>query len=164
MIQQSRHRRVARLTVPPHLRGSGRGGKAVQLLDLSLAGARIEHVELLHDWGTFPMDLPRALGGGQVRGQVVWSRVLDQKQVVEGKHRLTYQSGLAFTHSTPEERAALAVALVRLAGEWALDMLREHRRQAERAPAHQKRFDALCSETLAWLRQEIEALRFGKPH
>jgi len=164
MIQQSRHRHVERLTVPPHLRGSGRGGKAVQLLDLSFAGARIEHVELLHDWGTFPMDLPRALGGGQVRAEVVWSRVLGQVQVVEGKRRLAYQSGLAFTHSTPEEQAALAVALVRIGGEWALGILRELRRQSERDPAHQKRFDALCGESLGWLRREIEALRFTKAH
>ncbi len=164
MAQQSGHRRVERLTVPPHLRGAGREGKAVQLLDLSLAGARIEHVELLHDWGTFPMDLPRALGGGQVRGQVVWSRVLERRRVVEGKRWLGYQSGLAFTHSTPEERAALAVALVRIAREWTLGILRELRRQAERDPAHQERFDALCGESLGWLRQEIEALRFEKPH
>ncbi len=164
MIKHSKRRRVARLTVPPHLRGSGRGGKVVQLLDLSLAGARIEHVELLHDWGTLPMDLPPALGGGRVRGEVVWSRIPGNKPVIEGKPKLVYQSGLAFTHSTPEEQAALTVALVRIAGEWALGILRELRQQTERDPAHHGRFDALCSETLAWLRQEIEALRFRKPH
>jgi hypothetical protein len=154
---------VQRLTVPPHLQGSGRAGKVVQLLDLSLAGARIEHVEPLHDWSSFPVDLPGALGGGQVRAEVVWSRVAGQRQIVAGRRWLAYQSGLAFTHSTPEEQVALTVALVRIAGEWALGMLRELRRQEEHDRAHQERFDALCSDALGWLRQEIEALRFGKP-
>jgi hypothetical protein len=162
MNKQSGHRRVERLTVPRHLRGLGRGAKMVQLLDLSLAGARIEHVERLPDWSDFPMDLPGALGGGQVRAEVIWSRVSGHRPVVEGRRRLAFQTGLTFPHSTTEEQAALTVALVRIAGEWALGMLRELRRQAEQDRAPQGRFDVLCSETLAWLRREIEALRFEK--
>jgi hypothetical protein len=113
----------------------------VQLLDLSLAGARIEHVEPLPDWSDFPMDLPGALGGGQVRAEVIWSRVSGHRQVIEGRLWLAFQSGLAFPHRTPEEQAALTVALVRIAGEWALGMLRELRRQAEqdRAPGAVRR-------------------------
>ncbi len=164
MIRKSGRRHVERLTVPPHLRGSGRGGMAVQLVDLSLAGARIEHGAPLPDWSGYPMDLPRALGGGRVRAQVVWSRVPGHQPGVEGNPKLVFQSGLAFPHRTPEEQAALAVALVRIGGEWALGMLRELRRQAERDPAHQPRFDALCGETLGWLRREIEALRFTRAH
>jgi len=162
MSQQTGHRRVERLSVPRHLRGLGRGGKAMQLLDLSLAGARIEHVEPLPDWSDFPIDLPGTLGGGQVRAEVIWSRVSEHRQVAEGRRWLAYQSGLAFPRSTPEEQAALTAALVRIAGEWALDMLRDLRRQAEQDRARQERFDALCSEALGWLRREIEALRFAK--
>jgi PilZ domain-containing protein len=162
MIQRSNQRRVERLAVPRHFRGPGRGGRAVHLLDLSPAGARIEHGEPVPDWSDYPMDLPPALGGGWVRGEVVWSRVSGYKPVVEGKSRLVYQTGLAFTHRTPEEHAALIGALVRIAGEWALGMLRDLRRQAEDDSAHQERFNALCGETLVWLRREIEALWFAK--
>jgi integrase len=84
MIQHSKQRRVERLSVPRHCRGAGRGATAVALLDLSPAGARIEHGEPLPDWSGYPMDLPRALGGGRVRAQVVWSRVPGHQPGVEG--------------------------------------------------------------------------------
>lgn len=162
MSQPAVQRRVERLAVPRHFRGPGRRGRAVHLLDLSLAGARIEHDQPLPDWSDYPMDLPPALGGGQVRAEVVWSRVSGYKSVVEGKSRLVYQTGLAFTHRTPEEQAALMGALVRIAGEWALGMLRELRQQAEHDSVHQEWFNTLCGETLGWLQREIEALRFAK--
>ncbi len=164
MSQHAKQRRVERLHVPRYCRGGGRGALAVALLDLSPAGARIEHGAPLPEWSGYPMDLPPALGGGRVRAEVVWSRVPGHQPGVEGNPKLVYQSGLAFPHRTPEEQAALGGALVRLAGEWALGMLRDLRRQAERDPAQQPRFDALCSETLEWLRREIEALRFTKAH
>jgi len=160
MIQYSRHRRVERLTVPRRFRGRGLGLGTMQILDLSPAGARIEHVMPLRAWSGYPVDLPDALGGGQVRGQVVWSRVAGRTPVGEGKLQLAYQSGLAFNEISPEEQIALAGVLVRIAGECAFGVLRELRPLGEREPAHQARFDALCSELQGWLRQEIEALRF----
>ena len=160
MIQPSEKRRTERLTVPRRFRAPGRNGKAVNLLDLSPAGARIEHGEPIRDWSSYPMDFPHALGGGQLWGKVVWGRVLGRQEGGEGKPRLAYQSGLAFPHSTPEEQAALRVALVRSAGEWALRLLRDLRWQAKREPIRQERFDALCEETLGWLGREIESLRF----
>ena len=162
MSKDSEHRQVERLTVPRHVRSPRRGTETVLLLDLSPKGARIEHGEPLPDWSNHPMDLPRALGGGRIRGEVVWSRVAGRRSGVAGKGWLAFQSGLAFTHSTSEEQAVLTTALVHLAGEWALGMLRDLRQQEEHDPAHQERFDALCSETLAWLRREIEALRFKR--
>ncbi len=162
MIEYSAHRRVERLTVPRNFRGPGLETGTFQLLDLSPAGARIEHFEPFRDWRSHPIDLPSALGGGRVRAEVVWSRVSGRTQDVEGKGRLAFQSGLAFIQNTPEEQRALSTALVRIAGEWALGMLREVRRWEERDPLHQERFDALCGDTLAWLRREIEALRFDR--
>ena len=106
------------------------------------------------------MDLPRALGGGRVQAEVIWSRLAGRKRDPEGKGGLVYQTGLAFPHRSPAEQAALTAALVRSAGEWALRLLRDLRWQAKREPARQEPFDALCGETLGWLRREIEALRF----
>jgi hypothetical protein len=159
MIQQSGHRRVERLTVPRQFRGLGLGTETAQLLDLSPAGARIEHVKPLHNWSSYSIDLPGVLGGGRVKAEVVWSQVSGRKPVDPGKRWLAYQSGLAFTQNTPEEQAAIKVALVRIAGEWALGMLRELCRLGEAEPAHQERFDTLCGETLAWLRREIDLFR-----
>jgi len=162
MLAHPDQRRVERLTVPRHCRGAGRGAKVVHLLDLSPAGARIEHGEPLPDWSGFPMDLPRALGGGRVQAEVIWSRLAGRKRAVEGTGGVVYQTGLAFPHRSPAEQAALTAALVRSAGEWALRLLRDLRWQARREPARQEPFDALCGETLGWLRREIEALRFTR--
>ena len=162
MAQKTTRRRVERLAVPRRLQSLKRGGKQLQLLDLSLAGARIEHVEPLPDWSDLPLDFSEALGGGHVRAEVVWSRVLDQQQVAEGKRWLAFQSGLVFPAGSFAEQAALTAALIRIAGEWALGMLRDLRPHAEPDRAHQERFDALCGEALVWLRQELKALRFRK--
>jgi hypothetical protein len=153
-------RQAERLSVPRHCRAAGRGARAVELLDLSPAGARIAHGEPLRDWSDLAVDLPLALGGGQLRATVVWSRVAGQSAGDRGRAGLMYQSGLAFPPSSPAEQAALTVALVRLAGEWALNLLRDLRRQAKGVPTQQETFDALCAETLGWLGREIEGLRF----
>jgi hypothetical protein len=96
MAQQTNPRRVERLTVPRRLQRLRRGGTPLQLLDLSLAGARVEHAEPLPDWRDFAVEFPEALGGGHVRAEVVWSRVADQTQVTQGRRWLAYQSGLTF--------------------------------------------------------------------
>ena len=164
MIEHSGHRRVERLPVPRPCRGPGLGTGTGHLLDLSPAGARIEHIQPLRDWSSHPVDLPPVLGGGRIWAEVKWSRVSGRKEVVAGQRGLAFQSGLAFTHITPEEQAALSAALVRLAGEWALGLLRDLRRQAKGDPARQAPFDALCAETLGWLGREIEGLRFTTAH
>ena len=110
------------------------------------------------------MNLPRALGGGRVQAEVIWSRLAGRKRAVEGTGGVVYQTGLAFPHRSPAEQAALTAALVRSAGEWALRLLRDLRWQAKREPALQERFDAFCGETLGWLGREIEALRFTRAH
>jgi PilZ domain len=160
MTEHAKQRRAERLTVPRHCRGAGRDGKVVHLVDLSALGARIEHGEPLHGSSGFPMDLPRALGGGRVQVEVIWSRPSGRKKGGDGKGGLVYQSGVAFPHLTAKEQAALQVALIRIAGQWALGMLRDLRWQAKREAAQQDWFDVLCDETLGWLGREIAALRF----
>ncbi len=160
MIGHPEERQVERLNIPRHCRGGGRGGKTVHLVDLSAAGARIEHGEPLPEWRDLPLDLPRPLGGGQVRAEVVWSHLAGRDRGGESQGGLVYQSGLAFPHSTPAEQAALRVALVRSAGEWVLRLLRDLRRQAKREATAQEQFNGLCTETLGWLGREIESLRF----
>jgi hypothetical protein len=53
---------------------------------------------------------------------------------------------------------------VAVAGECVLGVLRELRFIGQREPRRRKSFDALCSDVQAWLRREIETLRFEKSH
>jgi hypothetical protein len=43
----------------------------MRLLELTPTGARIEHSEPLRGSSSFPMHLPRALGGGRVQVEVI---------------------------------------------------------------------------------------------
>ncbi|HSB78124.1 MAG TPA: hypothetical protein VLM91_05015, partial [Candidatus Methylomirabilis sp.] len=74
--------------------------------------ARIEHPGHLHAGLVLFVDLPPDLGRGRLTGKVVWTRLRKGEQTVEdAKHVYYYQSGLAFIGITPEQQAALAVAL-----------------------------------------------------
>jgi hypothetical protein len=104
-------RRIARLTVPWHLSGPGLELRLVRLLDLSADGARIEHLEPLHEGVGCMVDLPPALGRLRLTGRIVWTGLRGGEHTLEGDLRLHYQSGLAFTGVTREQQAALARAL-----------------------------------------------------
>ena len=112
MVETPDRRRVARITVPWHLTGPGAEVLLVRLLDLSAEGARIEHAGQLQDGVVCSVDLPPALGGPRVNAKVVWTRLRKGEQTFEGDRVVLYQSGLAFVGITPEQQAALAVALV----------------------------------------------------
>ncbi len=57
----------------------------------------------------------------------------------------------------PDERLGIV-------GESVLGVLRELRLPAQKEPTRGKSYDALCGDVQAWLRREIEALRFEKAH
>ncbi len=116
MAERPERRRVVRLSVPWHLSGPGGESQEGRLIDLSPEGVRIEHVEPVRDWSLCVLDLPPALGGVRLMGEVVWSRVCGRKQVAEGKWRVCYRSGLAFRGLTDAQRTALARALESLRG------------------------------------------------
>jgi hypothetical protein len=119
MVETPDRRRVARLTVPSHLGGFELELRLVRLLDLSAEGVRIEHPGHLHEGLVLFVDLPPDLGGVRLTGKVVWTRLRKGEQTFEGDKHRYYQSGLAFVGITPEQQAALAVALAILrTGEW----------------------------------------------
>ncbi len=111
MAEMSDRRRVARLTVPRHLRGAELELHLVQVLDLSLLGARIEHLEPMHEGVMCYVDLPPALGRVRLTGRVMWTRLRGSEQTLEGNRRHHHQSGIEFTGLTPEQQTALAAAL-----------------------------------------------------
>jgi hypothetical protein len=107
----SERRHVARLLVPAPLAGPRRGLHRVRLLDLSPEGARIEHVRQFPDWSICFLDLPGALGGTRLQGQVIWSQVAGRTTLAEGKRVICYKSGVRFNELTREQDAGLAAAL-----------------------------------------------------
>ena len=117
MPETADRRRVARLTVPWHLSGPGLELRLVRLLDLSLDGARIEHIEALREGVVCYVDLPPALGRIRLIGRVVWTGLRGGEQTLEGERRLIYQSGLVITGMTRDHQAALAHAVEALKAE-----------------------------------------------
>jgi len=111
MVENRERRRVARLPVPLQLSGPGPEAGQVRLCDLSPDGARIEHVHALSDRTLCFLDLPRALRGVRLQGEVVWSREVGWKQGAEGKSLVYYQSGLPFRFLTAAQQTALTFAL-----------------------------------------------------
>jgi hypothetical protein len=114
MTGMSERRRDARLFVPRVFGGVELELRQVRLLDLSPAGARIEHEEHLHEGLVCFVDLPRTLGRVRLTGRVVWTRLRDTEQTLEGDRRSHYESGIEFTGPTPEQQTALAAALATL--------------------------------------------------
>ncbi|HSB82315.1 MAG TPA: PilZ domain-containing protein [Candidatus Methylomirabilis sp.] len=111
MVETPNRRRAARVTVPAHLGPFELELRLAQLLDLSAEGVRIEHLGHLHEGLRLFIDLPPDLGGGRLTGEVVWTRLRKGEQTLEGDRFVYYQSGIAFIGITPEQQAALAVAL-----------------------------------------------------
>ena len=111
MAETSDRRGVARLTVPRRLRGAELELHLVHLLDLSILGARIEHLEPMHEGVECYLDLPPALGRARLTGRVVWTELRGSEQTLEGDRRHHYQTGIEFTRLTVEQQTALACAL-----------------------------------------------------
>ncbi len=111
MAEQPQRRRSARLPVPAQLSGRGIGELQVCLLNLSPEGARIEHLRPLPDRVLCFLDLPPALGGTSLQGEVVWSHITEYRPGPEGTSVFYFQSGLHFLMLTGEQEAHLAEAL-----------------------------------------------------
>ncbi len=114
MADDPERRRVARVVVPWHLSERVFATLGVRLLDLSIAGARIEHPDLLSQGTICTLDLPPPLGPLHLSARVVWSMAIGDERPPQGGRRLRYQSGLAFTDVTAEQQAILASLLQQL--------------------------------------------------
>jgi hypothetical protein len=111
MTDYQKQRAVPRLTLPGHPTARARATLEVGLLDLSLKGARIEHLNLLRPNSACHLELPAALGSLVLAAQVRWSRVVGTEASPEGERLLRYQSGLMFLQVTPEHHTLLVQAL-----------------------------------------------------
>ncbi len=111
MTDHQKQREVPRITLPGHPAARARATLEVHLLDLSLRGSRIEHMQLLRPGSGCHLELPAALGSLVLAAQVVWSRVVGTGASPEGERLLRYQSGLMFPQITAEQHTILTRAL-----------------------------------------------------
>ena len=115
MTDYQKQREVPRIALPQRPTARAHATLEVRLLDLSLKGARIEHLALLRPGTACALELPPALGALVIAAQVVWSRVIGTEPGAERERLLRYQSGLMFAQVPAGQRTALAQALEKAA-------------------------------------------------
>lgn len=108
-------RRVPRITLPSQPTARTRATGTVRLLDLSVYGARVEHLNILRPGTACHLLLPASLGSLALGVQVVWSRVVGTEPRSDGDRLLRYQTGLMFPQVTAEQNTILAQALEKAA-------------------------------------------------
>jgi len=106
-------RAVPRTTLAERFSARVRGLRGVHLLDLSLTGARIEHLHLLRRGAPCDLELPPPFGAVTLPAQVVWCTVIGRKHTGGGESHLVSHSGLRFTTLTVAQHTALAAFLQR---------------------------------------------------
>ena len=104
-----------------------RGLREVRLLDFSLAGAQIEHLDLFRLGASCALDLPPPCGPLSLPAQVVWCTVVGRRRKLGGDSRLVARTGLRFAALTEVQRAAIAESLRHLTAALQRD---GHRRSA----------------------------------
>ncbi len=116
MMIEERERRIAtRRPLPDRLAAWVRGLRAVHLLDLSLAGAQIEHLGVFRPGAPCALDLPPRCGSLSLPAQVVWCTVIERTHPAGRDSYLVARSGLRFTTLTGAQHATLAECLQHLA-------------------------------------------------
>ncbi len=113
--QHQTPRRAPRIALPSQPAARTRATETVRLLDLSLNGARVEHLNILRPGTACSLELPAILGALALDVQVVWSRVIGTAPSSMGDRLLRYQSGLTFPQVTAEQQPFLTRALEKAA-------------------------------------------------
>jgi hypothetical protein len=111
MAEFRRQRQARRVPIAGQPAMRVRYSLPARLVDLSLTGARIDHVDLLRPGLPTTVELPAASGSVAFSAQVVWSSVIGSEPSPEGERRLRYHSGLAFLGLTAEQQAILVSML-----------------------------------------------------
>ena len=115
MTEAQERRAVPRMTLAERPAARVRGMREVHLLDLSLTGAQIEHLDLFRFGAACALDLPPPFGALSLPAEVVWCTVVGRKRKLGGESHLVSRSGLRFTTLTVGQHAALAQTLQHLA-------------------------------------------------
>ena len=114
MTEEWERRMAPRTALAERLAARVRGMREVRLLDLSLTGAQIEHLDLFRLGASCALDLPPPCGALSLPAQVVWCTVIGRKHKRGSASQLVARSGLRFTALTGAQHAALADSLQHL--------------------------------------------------
>lgn len=114
MDELKERRRAPRIVIAGRLGGRAHAILDVRILDLSVTGARIEHLSPLSPGTPCTLGLPPAIGSMVLPARVVRSVVSGSEQSPGGKRLLRYQSGIEFMGITAEQQATLASTLDKL--------------------------------------------------
>ena len=115
MTEGRDRRAVPRMTLaePPAVHVQGM--HEVRLLDLSLMGAQIEHLDLVRLGAPCALELPPPFGALSLPAEVVWCTVIGRQHRPGGASHLVARSGLRFTRLTGAQHTTLADTLRHLA-------------------------------------------------
>ncbi len=100
-------RRVPRFRIPARPRGRVLEILEFQLLDLSVAGARIGHQDPLRVGSVWTFELPKMFRSLILPARVVHSTATGGAKLRENPGGFHYESGLEFVGITPEQQAVL---------------------------------------------------------
>ncbi|HSC72222.1 MAG TPA: PilZ domain-containing protein [Candidatus Methylomirabilis sp.] len=104
-------RRHARLTFSEPATGAVSTSHSVHILDLSLAGARLEHGVILRPGTRCNLRFRLAASVLTVNCRVVWSKVVGREAGGPGGTALTYHSGVQFDTLSRDAKAMLKAYL-----------------------------------------------------
>lgn len=107
MAEHWPQRKAPRIRVASRPWGRIPGALEYRLVDLSIAGARIEHQIPLDPGSTWGVELPLPFGPMSIQARVVHSGPVGDTQARDADALLRYQSGLAFLGMTLEQQATL---------------------------------------------------------
>jgi hypothetical protein len=100
-------RKHARLTFGEPASGAITSSNEVQVLELSLGGARIEHTMILHPGSSCYLRLPLSVGILTANCIIIWSRVVDRAVGEQGGSALLFHTGVQFGNLAREAQALL---------------------------------------------------------
>ncbi len=104
-------RQHARLTFSEPVSGAVTSSHAVNLLDLSLGGARVEHTIILRPGSSCYIRVPLSEKVLTVNCRIVWSKAIGRTEGEAGETGLLYQSGVQFGTMAQDTRTLLAAYL-----------------------------------------------------
>lgn len=108
MTEYRRQRQVPRVRIAGRPAARVRPTLNARLVDLSLTGARIEHVDILRPGFPCTIELAAAKGAVVLSGRIVWSSIVGSEKGADGERTLRYESGLEFVGLTAAQQAALS--------------------------------------------------------
>ena len=100
-------RKYRRAHPTPPVTGTIALSRSVRVVNLSAAGAMVEHTHPLAPGQPCILDLPGHGGEVHLRAHVIWSQLFSVSSGPEGQQEQRYRSGIAFTVAPTEAKAML---------------------------------------------------------